>query len=119
MKKLIALLLCICLAVGIVPVTAEKNGPAFTEKAVPVIRESLESTETAVLRYYEDLPDIPYMNVAGFYNQFYLTGTDLTEGMAWSQSGDVYTLTNIAGRAAQFDIAADRSFTGDTANTDG
>lgn len=107
MKKLIALFLCLCLMAGIAPVIAEESNTAFTDKAVPVIRENLESTETAVLRCYEDLPDIPYMNVVDFYNQFYLVGTDLAEGMTCTQSGDVYTLKNIAGRVAQFDIGAD------------
>ncbi|MBQ9247031.1 MAG: dockerin type I repeat-containing protein, partial [Ruminococcus sp.] len=44
----------------------------YTTKAIPVLRESLDSTETAEIRRYADQPNVPYMNVAGFYNQFYL-----------------------------------------------
>ena len=32
-----------------------KTGAAFTEKPLSVVRDSLDSTETATVRYYEDL----------------------------------------------------------------
>lgn len=85
----------------------------YTTKAIPVLRESLDSTETAEIRRYADQPNVPYMNVAGFYNQFYLFGTDLTEGMTSIQSGNEYTLTNIAGTTATFDIDKDTIYTPD------
>ena len=53
----------------------------YTVKAVPVLRESVDSTETAQVRIYADQPHVPYMNVKDFYDRFYLLGTDLTEGM--------------------------------------
>ena len=80
---------------------------AFTTKSVPVLRSSLDSTETANLRVYADQPNVPYINVKDFYDQFYLVNTDLTEGMTCSKNGSVYTLTNIAGNAATFDIDKD------------
>ena len=49
-----------------------KTGAAFTEKPLSVVRDSLDSTETATVRYYEDLPSVPYMSVTDFYNHFYL-----------------------------------------------
>ncbi len=40
---------------------------AFTEKTIPVVRDSLESTGITAVRYYEDLPGVPYMSVTDFY----------------------------------------------------
>ena len=54
-----------------------KTGAAFTEKPLSVVRDSLDSTETATVRYYEDLPSVPYMSVTDFYNRFYLVNTEL------------------------------------------
>lgn len=79
----------------------------FQTKAVPVLRSSLESTETADLRFYADQPNVPYINVEGFYDQFYLVNTDLTDGMTCTRDGGRYTLTNIAGNRGVFDIDAD------------
>lgn len=81
--------------------------PAYTEKSVPVLRSSVESTETAALRVYEDQPNVPYMGVKEFYDQFYLFNTDLKEGMTCTYSDGKYTLTNIAGNTAVFDVNAD------------
>ena len=44
----------------------EYYNPSFTTKTVPVLRSSLDSTETATLRVYADQPDVPYMNVRTF-----------------------------------------------------
>ncbi len=79
----------------------------FTAKSVPVLRESLDSTETAELRFYDDQPNVPYINVEAFYDQFYLVSTDLTDGMTCDRDGGRYTLTNIAGDTAIFDVDAD------------
>ena len=81
--------------------------PAYTEKVLPVVRESLDTTETAAVRCYGDMPNVPYMSVTEFYNRFYLENTDLTEGMSFTREGDAYTLTNFCGDTAVFDIAAD------------
>ena len=86
---------------------ASPAGEGYTEQEIPVLRESLESTETAHVRLYEDVPGVPYMSAAAFYNQFYLMGTDLTEGMSCERSGDTYTLTNLFGDTATIDVAAD------------
>ncbi len=79
----------------------------FTTKSVPVLRSNLESAETAALRFYDDQPNVPYINVEGFYDQFYLVNTDLTDGMTCTRDGGRYTLTNIAGNRGVFDIDAD------------
>lgn len=76
----------------------------YTEDKIPVLHDSLDSTETATLRVYDDQPDVPYMNVKDFYDQFYTVGTDLTEGMTCKKSGSTYTLTNIAGNKAKFNV---------------
>ncbi|MEE3405476.1 MAG: hypothetical protein VZR73_15475, partial [Acutalibacteraceae bacterium] len=35
----------------------------YTTKSIPVLRESVDSTETAQVRVYADQPHVPYMNV--------------------------------------------------------
>ncbi len=75
--------------------------------SVPVLREKLDSEETADVRFYADQPHVPYINVRDFYNQFYLIGTDLKEGMTCTQKDNEYTLTNIAGTTATFDVDKD------------
>ena len=81
--------------------------PESVTRTVPVLRSSLDSTETAELRFYEDLPNVPYVNVESFYNQFYLVCTELKDGMDCSVDGSRYTLTNISGCSAVFDVDAD------------
>ena len=76
----------------------------FVEKSVPVVRDSLDSSETAAVRYYEDLPSVPYMSVTDFYNQFYLVNTELSEGMTFEREEDKYIVTNFCGDAAIFDV---------------
>ena len=88
----------------------------YQVKALPVLRESLDSTETADVRFYADQPHVPYMNVTNFYNTFCLIGTDLTEGMTFNRSGGEYTLTNIAGTSAIFDIDKDTIYTANFEN---
>ncbi|WP_407385775.1 dockerin type I domain-containing protein [Ruminococcus sp.] len=78
----------------------------YKTKAFPILRESVDSTETADVRIYADQPHVPYINVADFYNRFYLLGTDLTEGMTAVRNGNEYTLTNLS-TSAIFDVAQD------------
>ena len=79
----------------------------YITREVPVLRSSLDSDEVAVLRFYADQPNVPYVSVEAFYDQFYLVYTDLTDGMTCSVDGGRYTLTDIAGISAVFDIDAD------------
>ncbi len=81
--------------------------PAFTEKDFPVLRETLESDETVRLRFYEDMPNVPYMDITQYYNQFYLLGTERTEGLTDARLGTHHILTNIAGCTAEFDTRTD------------
>lgn len=83
----------------------------YTTKSIPVLRETVDSTETANVRIYADQPHVPYMNAKDFYDRFYLLGTDLTEGMTVTQSGNEYTLTNIADVSATFDVEKDSIYT--------
>ena len=83
---------------------------SFSEKDIPVLREELDSTESAKVRYYEDLPNVPYMSVTDFYNQFELTGTDLKEGISFTLSDGQYTLTTFNGDMAVFDVDADTMY---------
>ena len=81
--------------------------PEFTEKNLTVVKDSLENTETVSVRCYEDMPNVPYMSVTDFYNNFYLVNTDLTEGMTFTADGSKYTVTNFCDDKALFDTAAD------------
>ena len=83
----------------------------YKTESVPVLRSSLDSAETAELRFYADQPNVPYISVESFYDQFYLVNTDLTDGMTCTVDGGRYTLTNIIGSSAVFDIAADTIYT--------
>ena len=104
MKKLLSILLALTMVLTLgVPAFAE----SYTEKALPVVRDKVDTTETATVRFYEDLPSVPYMSVTDFYNQFYLAGTDLTEGMSFTRDGSVYTVTKFLGDKATFDVDAD------------
>ena len=103
-------------ATGIQRYLAELSAPdgigvpmsqVYNTASVPVLRESLDSTETADVRFYADQPHVPYINVRDFYNQFYLIGTDLKEGMTCTRNDNEYTLTNIAGTTATFDVDKD------------
>jgi hypothetical protein len=87
--------------------TSKESEMSFEEKTLPVVRDSLDSTETASVRIYEDLPNVPYMSVTAFYNQFYLESTDLSEGMSFKRDGNIYTVTNFCDDTAEFDIDAD------------
>ena len=104
MKKLLSILLALTMVLSLgVPAFAE----SYTEKALPVVRDKVDTTETATVRIYEDLPNVPYMSVTDFYNRFYLAGTDMTEGMSFKRDGGVYTVTNFLGDKAVFDVDTD------------
>lgn len=104
MKKLLSILLALTMVLTLsVPAFAV----SYTEKALPVVRDKVDTTETATVRFYEDLPDVPYMSVTDFYNRFYLAGTDMTEGMSFKRDGGVYTVTNFLGDKAVFDVDTD------------
>ena len=104
MKKLLCMILALTMVLTLgVPAFAE----SYTEKDLPVVRDKVDSTETATVRFYEDLPNVPYMSVTDFYNRFYLAGTDMTEGMSFKRDGGVYTVTNFLGDKAVFDVDTD------------
>ena len=106
MKKLISLTLAMAmlLCLGAPALAAE----AFTEKAVPVYRDSLDSHETAQIRMYGD---IPYMKIDAFYNSLYFTGAEnypqQAAPMAVTRSGSVYETTSFDGTKGIFDAEAD------------
>ena len=88
------------------PQTAEEQ-IAFTEREVPVLRDSLDSDETATLRFYEDMPNVPYMELKKYYDAFCLLGTDLTEGLTETRTGSRFHLTNPGGHTAEANVEAD------------
>ena len=74
---------------------------SYETRTVPVYRDSLDTDETAALRFYDDLPNVPYMSVAGFYETFFF------DTMTVARTGDVYTLTQSDGTAATVNIRTD------------
>lgn len=101
MKKLISLILCLCLTAGLVPAFAEE------EKAVPVYRDRPESDESAVIRMYGD---IPYMKIDDFYNNLYFTGAEAypkqASPMTVTRNGNSYETTAYNGTKGVFDVEA-------------
>ena len=86
----------------------EEAEEAYTEKEVPVYRDSLESAETIGIRMYGD---IPYMKIDDFYNGLIFTGAEQYPGqaspMAVTRNGSVYEATAFDGTKAVFDAEAD------------
>lgn len=101
MKKLISLILCLCLTAGLVPAFAEE------EKTVPVYRDRPESDESAVIRMYGD---IPYMKIDDFYNNLYFTGAEAYPQQASpvtvTRNGNSYETTAYNGTKGVFDVEA-------------
>ena len=101
MKKLISLILCLCLTAGLVPAFAEE------EKAVPVYRDRPESDESAVIRMYGD---IPYMKIDDFYNNLYFTGAEAypqqASPMTVTRNENSYETTAYNGTKGVFDVEA-------------
>ncbi len=101
MKKLISLILCLCLTAGLVPAFAEE------EKTVPVYRDRPESDESAVIRMYGD---IPYMKIDDFYNNLYFTGAEAypqqASPMTVTRNGNSYETTAYNGTKGVFDVEA-------------
>ena len=101
MKKLISLILCLCLTAGLVPAFAVE------EKNVPVYRDRPESDESAVIRMYGD---IPYMKIDDFYNNLYFTGAEAypqqASPMTVTRNGNSYETTAYNGTKGVFDVEA-------------
>lgn len=83
MKKTMTLFVALMLAM-----TSAYADPAFTDKEIPVNR-GREDGGTVTLRFYEDMPTVPYISVAVF-QQLMLPGTTIT--VAKDGEG-AYTLT--------------------------
>lgn len=74
MKKRIAILLILSLAFNLFAFSLAQSA-AFTEKAVPVIRENGE-TDTFMVRFYPDQPNVPYCGLRAYSE--YLGSNPLT-----------------------------------------
>ena len=91
--------------------TEASDNTDFTEKKVPVFRDSMNSNETVNIRIYDDKPDVPYMKIDDYYNQIYFTGAEAypeeASKMAVSRRNSDYTTTAYNGVKAVFDAEAD------------
>lgn len=122
MKKLLRILLCV-LVVALPQACSQKENPvpdteapvfspdagdskAFSEKTLPVLRRGTSAGSVKV-RYYEDLPSIPYISVADF-QALMLPGS--TMSVSWKEG--VYELTNSYGTAT-VNTAEERFFSQD------
>ena len=95
--KALALLATIVVAVSAAVVIASDDYDADasepTIKEVDFYRLSEETPGKLALRYYDDMPNVPYMGICQLYKVY--TGNDLT----LSGEGGVYTVTNKKGSA--------------------
>ncbi|MBK6087554.1 dockerin type I domain-containing protein [Ruminococcus difficilis] len=80
----------------------------YTEKKLPVYRETMDSDETVNVRMYGD---VPYMKIDEYYNQLYFTGADAypeeASEMTVTRSGSRYVTTAYNGVKGTFDAEAD------------
>ena len=98
MKKWIALLLCLCLAAGLVPAPAE--GAPFTVRTYP-LWDDFGQVGTLDLRFYEDKPNIAYIGIRAYMAA--LLEVDLT---VTAQGDGTTLLTHPNGTALTADPAA-------------
>ena len=117
MKKLIALLLCICLALGMVPAVAEDAAKTeITSKTFPVYFKALENVwrEDFPVYFLNGVEDLPFINLDDWkevlkyaYNEGDFTGEkkfDLT--LEPSENGKAVTLTRENGYFMKVDYEA-------------
>ena len=115
MKKLIALLLCICLALGMVPAIAEDAAETvITSKTFPVYNKTVESVwrEDFPVYFLNGVEDMPFINLEDWkevlkfaYNESDFTGEkkfDLT--LETSEDGKAVTLTRENGYLMKVDF---------------
>ena len=77
------------------------------EKSLNVYRASMDEQESVPVRFYNDMPNVPYIEFSVFYNAFQLSGTEGHAPLREEHSGDVWTLTAYDDSSATVDTAAD------------
>ena len=78
------------------PEAQEGGSISYTEKEVPIFKDA-DTGETVDLRFYEDQPNVAYINIADYYHLFFPD-----KEMTVQESGtdaDVYTVVNATGSA--------------------
>ena len=78
------------------PEAQEGDSIAYTEKEAPIFKEA-DTGKTVGLRFYEDQPNVAYINIADYYHLFFPD-----KEMTIQESGtdaDVYTVVNATGSA--------------------
>ena len=78
------------------PEAKEGGSISYTEKEVPIFKDA-DTGETVGLRFYEDQPNVAYINIADYYHLFFPD-----KEMTVQESGtdaDVYTVVNATGSA--------------------
>ena len=115
MKKLVALFLCVCLALGMVPAVAEDAAETvITSKTFPVYNKTVESVwrEDFPVYFLNGVEDMPFINLEDWkdvlkfaYNESDFTGEkkfDLT--LEVSEDGKAVTLTRENGYFMKVDF---------------
>ena len=90
----------LCLAAGM-PTVAFADDEGYTEKEITAHVYAKDNIKTLTSRFYEELPQIPYVKVDDFYAM--LIGKELEV----EAEGNVFTLTNVLGETAVVDTDAD------------
>ena len=117
MKKLIALLLCICLALGMVPAVAEEAAETvITSKTFPVYFKAVENVwrEDFPVYFLNGVEDMPFINLEDWkdvlkyaYDEADFTGEKKFElALEPSEDGKAVTLTRENGYFMKVDFEA-------------
>ena len=78
----------------------------YIEKDLPIFRDEL-TNETISVRYYDDMPNVPYVGIKEYYDRFMEDSlSDVKETMSVEKSGSTYFLKNPYGEA-EIDVNID------------
>lgn len=87
---------------GLTAFAAEEAAPAFTEKELTALVNSIENVEAIDCRYYSDMPNVPYMKLSEYYTLW--TGQELAIA---NKNDGTYEVTVPAGVKGTYDVEND------------
>ncbi|MBR5514416.1 MAG: hypothetical protein IKV85_10610 [Ruminococcus sp.] len=87
---------------GLTAFAAEEAEPAFTEKSLTALVNSIDNVASIECRYYNAMPNVPYMKLSQYYNLW--TGQELA--IANNNDG-TYEVTVPAGVKGTYDVEND------------
>ena len=107
-KKLLSAAAAVLCVTAAVPAAAfADDSPAYTEKDIPAYVHAKDNVKDLRSRFYEDMPNVPYVRVNDFYSFL------LERELSAEADGSVFTLTNPKGVKAVADADSDTLKTDD------